>query len=193
MKKNNTHYSETVMLAIGEMIVIIMVLAGFLVASLFVEVNFLGVIFGALLGAAVTVLNLFFLSLSVNRSVDKYLALRGSREMSDEEAAEFTARHSAEIQNAIKLSFIIRTVTILATLVAAFLLMDWFNPIATAIPILAYRAIITCSETVRAKFDKSPDPQSFISYSDEDEALEANGIPSAEGGSETKEKKESDE
>jgi len=162
MKKSNAAYRETGILAIGELIVSALTLGGFALASLFFEINLLSAALGALLGSVVTILNFFGLSYSVNRSVDKYLALRGEREMTDEEAAVFTAKHSMDIQNAIKVSFIVRTVSLLTTLVVAFLVMDIFNPIAAAIPLLAYRPLLTLSELVRARFNTAPNPDNFI-------------------------------
>ena len=84
------------------------------------------VISGALLGVAVIVLNYLFLTLSLNRAIENYLALRGDREMDEEEAAKFAAENSMPIQNTIKSSFIIRTVTMLAALLVAFIT-GWFN------------------------------------------------------------------
>ena len=172
MKKSNSAYKETAILSIGELVVSALTVGGFALASLFVEVNLLAAVLGAILGSAVTILNFFFLSFSVNRSVDKYLALRGEQEMTDEEAQAFTVKHSMEIQNAIKINYIIRTVSMLVTLVVAFLVMNIFNPIAAAIPLLAYRPILTVTELVRARFNKAPNPDNFIVYDDEPESSE---------------------
>ena len=57
------------------------------------------------------------------------------------------------VQNAIKTSFILRTVSMLVALVIAFLL-DWFNPIATAIPLLAFRPLLTAIEMIKGKITK---------------------------------------
>lgn len=141
-------------MTIGEVIVSVLVVLGFLLADM---LDFLAfdyrVITGAILGGAVTVANYALLTLSVNREVNKYLELRGTGEMSDEEAEKFASENSMPIQNAIKLSFIIRTVSMLATLVAAFLL-DMFNPIATAIPLLAFRPLLSAIEIVKGKMAK---------------------------------------
>lgn len=167
MKKNNAPYKDTAILATGEIIASLLTVIGFFIASFFTEVNLLSVALGATLGSVITVLNYFFLSLSVIRSVDKYLELRGNSEMTDEEAAVFTAKHSMQIQNAVKTSFLIRIITMLAALIAAFLLLNIFNPIATAIPLLAYRPILSLSEGIRRKFDKTPNPENFIVYDEE--------------------------
>ena len=75
-------------------------------------------------------------------AVDEYMALRGDKEMTEEEAEEFASKNTGLIQNAVKKSFTLRVVSIAATLVVAFLL-DWFNPIATIVPVLAYQPLLT--------------------------------------------------
>ena len=134
---------------------------GYFVVSLFVEsVSFDYRVFtGAALGAAVIILNFLFLSLSVNRAVDEFLALRTSREMTEEEAEAFAAEHSMKIQNTIKTSFIIRTVTMLAALVVAFLI-DVFNPIGAAIPLLAFRPVLTVASVIARNLAPSTAPVS---------------------------------
>ena len=72
------------------------------------------------------------------------------------------------IQNSMRMSYIARTVTMLAALVAA-LLIDWFSPLAVAIPLLAYRPILTVSELLRRRNEPLPDPENFIDYSNENE------------------------
>ena len=113
------------------------------------------VITGALLGSAVTVANFIFLAVSVNRAVDRYLELRGTREMDEEEAEKFAQEHAMAVQNAATRSFIIRTVTMLATLVAAFLLTSWFEPLATVIPLLMFRPILYLLELIKKKRDNA--------------------------------------
>ena len=99
------------------------------------------------------ILNYTFLTISVDRAIQKFIALRGDKEMSDEEAEQFAAENSMPIQNAIKTSYIIRTATMIATLVVAFLL-DWFNPLAAAIPLLAFRPLLTVIEMIKGKVAK---------------------------------------
>lgn len=111
------------------------------------------IITGALLGAVVMILNYTFLTASVDKAIQNFISLRGEKEMSDEEAEQFAAENSMPIQNAIKTSYIIRTVTMIATLVVAFLL-DWFNPLATAIPLLAFRPLLTVIEMIKGKVAK---------------------------------------
>ena len=121
-----------------------------------------------LLGSVVTVLNYLFLSISVNNAIDKFLTMRGSLEMDDEEAEKFVAKHALGIQNTIKISFIIRTVSMLAALILAFLT-DVFNPLATLIPLLAFRPIITAVEKFRRRGEAAPNPDNFVEIPDEDE------------------------
>ena len=153
MNKTNK-YGGVLLLAIGEAVAMGLVVLGAFIASLFTDFVFdFTAPLGAALGAAVIICNFIFLTISVNRAVDSYLEVRGSREMTDEEAEQFTEQNSAVIQNRIKLSYIIRTVTMLAALVLAFVL-KWFNPICTAIPLLMFRPIIYVSEIIQGKAKK---------------------------------------
>ncbi len=198
MKKNKAHYKETAILAAGEILVSGITVLGFFISNLIFETGFTYRIFtGAALGMLVAVLNFFALSCSVNRQIDKYIALRGTEELSEEEAMKFTLEHSMKIQNAIRTSFIVRMVTMLAALVVAFVL-DWFAPLATAIPIFAYRPILMAGELIRKKFNKIPNPANFIKY-DEDGFSELPADGEAESAPEAAEEngksdiKESDE
>ena len=150
----NKPYVDIIILTLLELAVSLLTVIGFIVASFAFEVEFsYRVITGVLLGTLVTVLNYVFLTLAVNRAVNNFLALRGNKEMDDEEAAAFARENSAPIQNAMKLSFIIRTFTMLLALVIGFLL-DVFNPIATAIPLLAYRPLLSITEIIKGKITK---------------------------------------
>lgn len=169
MKKNNIPKRETLILLFGEIIVSLLIVGVYLLVDLFTEYQFsYTVVTGCLLGSTVTVLNFFFLSVSVNRAIDKFLLERGNREMDDEEAERFANEHSMKIQNSVKTSFIVRTVSMLATLVLAFIL-EWFDPLATAIPLLMFRPIITAGEAIRRKFDKTPNPDNFVVYEEPSE------------------------
>lgn len=145
---------DIALLTLCEAFVAVLIIAGFFVADVAFNIEFTyRVITGAALGVVVTVLNYVFLTLSVDRAIKGFLELRGTREMTDEEAEAFAKENSAPIQNAIKLSFIIRTATMLAALVVGFLL-DVFNPIATAIPLLAYRPLLYVVESIKGKIRK---------------------------------------
>ena len=133
-------------LAFGELIIsAIVCLVYFLLKAFSYKV-----ITGVALGSVVTVANFAFLTMSVNRAVDRYLELRGSREMDEEEAARFTNEHAMAVQNAAKTSFIIRTATMLAALAVAFLL-EWFEPLATVIPLLMFRPLLYVLELIKRK------------------------------------------
>ena len=169
MKKDLSYLKSVLALALGEAVTVGLVVLGFFFCNLAFDTGFTyRVVAGALLGAAVTVGNYLALIMSVNRQIEKYLALRGSEQMTDEEAEKFTQEQSMRIQNSMRMSYIARTVTMLAALVAA-LLIDWFSPLAVAIPLLAYRPILTVSELIRRRNEPLPDPEKFIDYSNENE------------------------
>ena len=170
MEQRKSSFKEISSFAIGEAVVSILTVLGFYVLSLagLIEFNY-RIILGALLGFAVIVANYTMLSMSVSREINKYLELRGSREMSEEEAEEFAKKNSAPIQNAIKTSFITRTVSMMATLIIAFLLTSWFHPLATAIPLFAFRPVLSIIELINSKSRKAPDPDKFIRYDFEDD------------------------
>lgn len=149
MKNKNLPLYETAFILIGELIVSLIVCGVYLIIGKFSY----KVITGALLGSAVTVLNFLFLAISTNRAFDKAMEARGTKEMDDEEAERFTAEHQASLQNAVKLSFTIRTFTMLLALIVAFLL-KWFDVIATLVPLLMLRPIITVESLIRQKFKK---------------------------------------
>ena len=173
MKKDLSYLKGVFALALGELITAALVVLGFFLCNIAFDTGFSYRVFtGAALGACVTVGNYLALIISVNTQVEKYLTLRGNREMTDEEAEKFTQEHSMRIQNSMRASYIVRTVTMLAALVAA-LLLDWFSPLAVAIPLLAYRPILTVSELVRRRNEPLPNPENFIYYSDENEEKES--------------------
>ena len=173
MKKDLSYLKGVFALALGELITAALVVLGFFLCNIAFDTSFSYRVFtGAALGVAVTVGNYLALIVSVNTQVEKYLALRGSQEMTDEEAEKFTQEHSMRIQNSMRASYIVRTVTMLAALIAA-LLLDWFSPLAVAIPLLAYRPILTVSELVRRRNEPLPNPENFIYYSDENEEKES--------------------
>jgi uncharacterized membrane protein len=156
-KKENNR--ELRVLIFGEAAVAVLTVAGAFLVSLFSEYVFgFSAVTGALLGALIVVLNFAFLSLSVNRAVDEYLAVRGSREMTDEEAEKFANENSMAIQNAIKTSFLIRTFTMIAALALAFIT-GVFDTIATVVPLLMYRPILSVSSLLKAKLYPEPEAE----------------------------------
>ena len=86
-KKILTDYKETFTVLVGELVVSLLVAAVYLLIG---EFDYT-VPLGLLLGSGVTVLNIFALSIAVNRRINKFLELRGTREMSEEEADAFAA------------------------------------------------------------------------------------------------------
>lgn len=110
----------------------------------------LSVVWGALLGSAVVVLNFVFLSLSVNRAIDKVMAEMPAEEMDEEMAAEFAEKHAMSIQNAAKLSVIVRMASMLAVLVIAFIL-EWFNVISTLVPLLMFKPILMLDQYIKGR------------------------------------------
>ena len=73
--------------------------------------------------------------------------------MTEEENAAFVAEHQGKIQNSIKLSYIIRTATMLIALVVAFIL-DYFDVIATLLPLVAFRPITIVAALIKRKVIK---------------------------------------
>ena len=167
MKKRNFPLFDFLSLAVGELLVSLLVVAGYLIAALISEsVEFTyRVITGALLGSLVTLANYLFMILSINKQVNRFIELRGNAAMDEESAKKFASENSASIQAAISLSFIIRTVTMLITLAVAFLL-DCFAPVATVIPLLAFRPIITVTELLRARWAGKKDAPITAEFTD---------------------------
>ena len=138
--KNNSflsRYRETFVMAIGEAIVIALTVAVFLLLKKFDHT----VILGAVLGGLVSVLNMFILSFSVNRAVDRYVELRGTREMTEEEETQFVNQHGGSVRAAAQKSYLVRTILMAAALVGS-LITGLFNVVAVAVPLLMYRPII---------------------------------------------------
>jgi hypothetical protein len=143
MENNRSKYKDVLYLAVGEILAALAVVAVYA----FIDALTYKVLLGAALGAAVAVFNFLYLSISVNRAVDKFMKLRGEREMDEEEAEKFASEHVGEIQNAQKLSYIVRTFTLLGALVLAFLSKQ-FDVIATAVPLLLFQPILVVTQNI---------------------------------------------
>lgn len=169
-KKKSGPIRDLLPLIIGEVIVVGLVIGGYTAVDLcgIYDTDYGKVVLGAMLGAAVILINHLCLSLSVDREIKKYLEVRGSSEMSEEEAESFTKQHSTRIQKAMALSTVIRTVSMFGVLILAFLT-GWFNPLATAIPIFALRFILYATELIKSKSNPKPDPTKFIKYEWDDD------------------------
>ena len=154
-KSKLSNYIDTLWLALGELIVALLVTVGFIIAkALGMDLAIYKAITGSLLGAAVTVLNFFILSVAINRAVTRYIENRGDKEMDDEEAEKYAKEHGMDVQNAMMKSYIFRMVMMLGSLALA-LLTGWFNVIATAIPLLAYRPVMYAVEFIKTKLGKA--------------------------------------
>ena len=149
-KNNRIPLFETAALAVGEIVVSLIVTLVFVIIRKFTP----SVIFGALLGSAVVVLNFIWLSVSVNRAVDRALECRPDGELDDDAVEKFSDEHTAAIQNAVKLSYITRTATTLVTLVVAFLFGKVFNVIATLVPLLMLQPILTATELIKRRLNR---------------------------------------
>lgn len=165
MKENKIPIREVLLLAAGECAVCLIVCAVFLLLGKFDYT----VLLGGLLGATVTVLNFLMLCISLNKAIDKYLGaaeLEGlasyeSREGLDSEVEQDESKteseaekmlkvNQAKVQNSIKLSYILRMLVMIATLViSAFV--GVFNLIATVIPLLMFRPLLNLSVLIKRK------------------------------------------
>ena len=153
MKNNNklSKYADALWLALGEAIVALLVLAGFLIArALGQEVAIYKVITGALLGGAVMVLNFIILSVGVNRAVDKYISERGDAVFTDDEAEKFAEEQGMVARNAMTKSYVLRNLLMIGTLVLA-MITGWFSPLATVIPLIAYKPLLYATEFIKIK------------------------------------------
>ena len=137
---------DILFLAAGEL------LASLIVVGVFIALDKLDwrVITGALIGSVAMVLNFAILSFSVNRAVDRVMKERGTKDMTEEEAEAFAAQHSAEIQNSVRSSYLLRQILILGILVAAVFL-NFANVVAAVIPLVLFRPILMAREAFRKK------------------------------------------
>ena len=142
MKKDNSELAKSVIkLTAAELCVSAVVVGIYLIIGKFDW----KVLTGAALGVAVTVAYFWFLLFAAGRAVDKVIDERGTSEMTEEEAAEFTKEHEKSVKNTMQASYIIRMVG-LAVVLGLALLSGWFNPIATLVPLCVFRPLITVYE-----------------------------------------------
>lgn len=137
---------DIVFLAAGELLASLIIVGVYLIIGAFEW----RVLTGAAIGSAVTVLNFAILSFSVNRAVDRVMEMRGNKEMTEEEADAFALQHSAEIQKAVKFSYLLRQILMLGALVAAVLLKVALI-LPAVIPLLLFRPILMVREAFRKK------------------------------------------
>ena len=149
MQKEKLPLFEIAAITVGEIIVSLIVCGVYLIiggGSLHYSV-----ITGAALGSTVTVLNFLFLAITITKAADKIMAERGDAEMDEDAAAEFAAKHQGELQNAAKLSYVVRMATMIAALVGSLIFKEHFNVIATVIPLLAFRPILTVAGLIKRR------------------------------------------
>lgn len=175
MNQNKIPKFELLALIIGEIAVSAVIAAVYLIIEKF---NYT-VILGVLLGSFITVLNFVILSISVNRAIDRAIegadmprikrayeerdaaeAKKDSENDTESEASEtpeyeliireFEKDRQAGLNSALKLSYIIRNAIMIVSLVLAFISRQ-FDVIATVIPLLLYRPILTVAGLCRRK------------------------------------------
>ena len=149
MNKQKLPVRELLAIIIGEALVSLIICGIYLI----IEKYTYKVILGVLLGSTVTFLNFLVLSIMTNRVINRFLEARGDAELSDEEAADLALKFQGQVQAQIKISFIVRTAVMIATLVVAFLV-EVFEVLPTLIPLLMLRPIITISEFIKRKAKK---------------------------------------
>ena len=149
MNKQKLPLRELLAILIGEILTSAVICGVYLIIKKFTYKVFLGV----LLGSTVTLLNFLVLSIMTNRVINRFLEARGDEELSDEEAGALAMKFQGQVQNQIKISFIVRTAVLAVTLVVAFLV-DVFEVLPTVIPLLMLRPIITVSEFIKRKAQK---------------------------------------
>ena len=149
MNKQKLPMRELLAILIGEIITSSVICGIYLLIKKYTYKVFLGV----LLGSTVTVLNFLVLSVMTNRVINRFLEARGDAELTDEEAEALALKFQGQVQNQIKISFIVRTAVLAATLIVAFLV-EVFEVLPTLIPLLMLRPIITVSEFIKRKAQK---------------------------------------
>lgn len=148
MKEKNPVITETLRLAIGELIVSALVV--FVYALIQKTVRW-QVPVSALIGSAVMVLNFFFLARSTDKLFLAAMEARGNKEMDEEQIAAFAAEYQAKMATKTQISFLIRILTMAATIALTFIFLEG---IAAAIPLLMQRPLLYVNEFFRKKEDK---------------------------------------
>ena len=149
MTKQKLPLQELLAILIGEILASSVVCGVYLIIKKFTY----KVLLGVLLGSTVTILNFLVLSVMTNRIINRFLEARGDAELSDEEAEALAMKFQGQVQNQIKLSFIVRTAVLAATLIVAFLI-EIFEVLPTVIPLLMLRPILTVFEIIKRKAQK---------------------------------------
>ena len=66
-------------------------------------------------------------------------------------ATAFANQYAIQVQNAVKISYVIRVASMLAALVVAFVFGKVFNVIATVVPLLAFKPVLMLESLIRSK------------------------------------------
>lgn len=139
MKEKHPVLTETLVLLAGEVAVCaVTILVFYLIGKLTPAV-----IFGALLGTFVMIVNFAALALITDAAFREAVAERGNGEMDEEEAKKFAEEHQMRLRAKLQISTVVRSLSMLALLVVAFLFQNIFNPIATIVPLLLYRPLLS--------------------------------------------------
>ncbi len=142
MNESRSVTSTVARLAVGELVVSVLTV---IVYALFSKLDYT-VVTGVLLGSLIVIGNFWFQARSIDRTVSTIMEERGTAPMTDEEAAKFAEDHSAIVKQKMTLSFMIRMATMAGALIAAFLIPNAFTPLATLIPLLMFRPILSVGE-----------------------------------------------
>ena len=137
INENNAVMKTTAKIAAGQAVCILLMFGIFAVCGKFTY----KVLLGGLLGGVVTVLNFFFMGLSVDSAADRY---SGSEK---------------NIKASVQLSFIARLVVMLLCLGLA-LKSGWFNPISLLVPLCLVRPILLVCEFISKAKTKNGGVQS---------------------------------
>lgn len=148
MKEKNPVVTETLRLAVGELIVSAIIV--FVYALIQKTVRW-QVPVSALIGSAVMVLNFFFLARSTDKLFLAAMEARGNKEMDEEQIAAFAAEYQAKMATKTQISFLIRILSMAATVALTFIFLEG---IAAAIPLLMQRPLLYVNEFFRKKEDK---------------------------------------
>ena len=149
MKEKNPVFRETVRLGIGALIVSVLVVAVYAIIQKTVRWQ---VPVSALIGSAVMVGNFFFLARSTDKLFVLAMQARGEKEMTDEEIEKFTAEYQLRMAAKMQISFIIRIISMAATVALTFIFLEG---IAATVPLLMQRPLLYVNEFFRRKEDKA--------------------------------------
>ncbi len=151
VKEKSPVFKETLRLALGELVVSALVVLVYFLIDKTVRWQ---VPLSALLGSAVIVGNFFFLARSADKTFMLAMEARGNKEMNDDEIAAFTAEYQAKMAARMQLSFLIRILSMAATVALAFIL-PFLEGIAAVVPLLMQRPLLYLGEIFRKKEDKA--------------------------------------